>query len=117
MIDAGELYISMRKSLGSKRRKISDEQIDRITRCFGDFEELEDNSKFPHQVFGTIVEDKETYYLGWINLEDLLGMKIADETLQRYSKLDILVHCLRDRTIEESEKFETIEDFVESLRE
>jgi len=41
LIDATELYVSMRKSLGSKRRMMNDEHIGQITRCFGDFEEME----------------------------------------------------------------------------
>ena len=40
LIDATELYVGMRKSLGSKRRKLSDEHIEQITRCFGEFEPI-----------------------------------------------------------------------------
>lgn len=53
LIDASELYVPMRKSLGSKRRKISDEQIDRITRCFGDFEKLDEPLDAPEQTNGS----------------------------------------------------------------
>jgi type I restriction enzyme M protein len=41
LIDATELYVAMRKSLGSKRRVLNDEHIKQITRCFGEFEEME----------------------------------------------------------------------------
>jgi type I restriction enzyme M protein len=37
LIDARELYVKMRKSLGEKRREISPEQIEQITRLHGDF--------------------------------------------------------------------------------
>jgi len=41
LIDATELYVSMRKSLGSKRRVMNDGHIEQITRCFGEFEAME----------------------------------------------------------------------------
>ncbi len=41
LIDAGEMYGSMRKSLGSKRKIMSEDHIEQITRCFGNFEEME----------------------------------------------------------------------------
>ena len=41
LIDAGNFWQKMRKSLGSKRKEINDEQIDEITRLFGDFAEAE----------------------------------------------------------------------------
>lgn len=41
LIDASSMWQKMRKSLGSKRKEISDDQIDYITRLFGDFVEAE----------------------------------------------------------------------------
>lgn len=41
LIDAGSFWQKMRKSLGSKRKEMSDEHIDAITRLFGDFQEAE----------------------------------------------------------------------------
>ena len=41
LIDASEMYQPMRKSLGSKRRQLSDDQIKQITRAFGEFTEME----------------------------------------------------------------------------
>ncbi len=40
LIDASSFWQKMRKSLGSKRKELSAEHIDDITRLFGDFEEL-----------------------------------------------------------------------------
>ena len=37
LIDASAMWQKMRKSLGSKRKEISDDQIDYITKLFGDF--------------------------------------------------------------------------------
>ncbi|MGF6774892.1 type I restriction-modification system subunit M [Paraburkholderia sp. GAS334] len=41
LIDASSFWQKMRKSLGSKRREMSDEQIETVTRLFGDFVEAE----------------------------------------------------------------------------
>ncbi len=40
LIDATDFHVGMRKSLGSKRKQISDEQIAEITQLFGDFEDV-----------------------------------------------------------------------------
>ncbi|WP_041675361.1 type I restriction-modification system subunit M [Ramlibacter tataouinensis] len=47
LIDASGMWQKMRKSLGSKRRELSDAHIDRITRLFGNFEEARDESGKP----------------------------------------------------------------------
>ena len=41
LVDAREFFTKMRKSLGEKRKEISAEQIDEITRLYGAFEESE----------------------------------------------------------------------------
>jgi type I restriction enzyme M protein len=41
LIDAGSFWQKMRKSLGSKRKEMSDEQIATVTQLFGDFAEAE----------------------------------------------------------------------------
>jgi type I restriction enzyme M protein len=41
LIDASSFWQKMRKSLGSKRREMSDDHIDSVTRLFGDFVEAE----------------------------------------------------------------------------
>ena len=57
LIDASGLWQKMRKSLGSKRKELSDAHIERITRLFGDFVEAEEDGKpisriFDNQAFG-----------------------------------------------------------------
>ena len=42
----------MRKSLGDKRKEISAEQIDEITRLYGDFTEGERVKILPNEAFG-----------------------------------------------------------------
>lgn len=57
LIDASGYWQKMRKSLGSKRKELSDAHIDRITQLFGQFAEAEEDGKpisriFPNQAFG-----------------------------------------------------------------
>ena len=47
LIDASGMWQKMRKSLGSKRKELSDAHIDRITRLFGDFAEAQDEHGTP----------------------------------------------------------------------
>ncbi|MGE0111363.1 type I restriction-modification system subunit M [Aquabacterium sp.] len=47
LIDASSMWQKMRKSLGSKRKELSDAHIDHITRLFGRFEEASDDDGKP----------------------------------------------------------------------
>lgn len=52
LIDASDIWVSMRKSLGDKRREISNEQIDEITEIFLTFAESERSKIFESTEFG-----------------------------------------------------------------
>jgi type I restriction enzyme M protein len=52
LVDARELFIKMRKSLGEKRKELSADQIAEITRLYGAFEENERVKVFPNESFG-----------------------------------------------------------------
>ncbi len=52
LIDAREFYSKMRKSLGDKRNELSDEDIQHITRLYGDFEESKQSKIFDNEYFG-----------------------------------------------------------------
>lgn len=41
LIDASDMWQKMRKSLGSKRKELSDDHIETITKLFGEFQEVE----------------------------------------------------------------------------
>ena len=51
LIDASGMWQKMRKSLGSKRKELSDEHIAEITRLFGNFEEATDGKKPISRIF------------------------------------------------------------------
>lgn len=52
LVDARELFEKMRKSLGEKRKQISDDQIAEITRLYADFTEGDQVKIFPNEAFG-----------------------------------------------------------------
>jgi len=51
LIDASGMWQKMRKSLGSKRKELSDSHIDRITQIFGSFTEAEHDGKPISRIF------------------------------------------------------------------
>lgn len=51
LIDASGMWQKMRKSLGSKRKELSDAHIERITQLFGSFTEAEDDGKPISRIF------------------------------------------------------------------
>jgi type I restriction enzyme M protein len=63
LINAADFWVPMRKSLGSKRREISDEQISQITQIFTEFTESEVSKVF----------DSQDLVIGKLPLSDLCG--------------------------------------------
>ena len=51
LIDASGMWQKMRKSLGSKRKELSDAHIERITQLFGSFTEAEEDGKPISRIF------------------------------------------------------------------
>lgn len=52
LVDARDYWVKMRKSLGDKRKELSAEQIDEITRLYSDFTEGERVKIFTNEMFG-----------------------------------------------------------------
>jgi type I restriction enzyme M protein len=52
LVDAREYWVKMRKSLGDKRKELSPEQIEEITRLYADFVEGDKVKIFPNEAFG-----------------------------------------------------------------
>ncbi len=80
LVDARELWVKMRKSLGAKRQEISTAQIAEITRLYADFAEADGVKIFPNEAFGyqrIIVE--RPLRLRWEIMEDTLT-RLAETT-------------------------------------
>jgi len=52
LIDGSQHFAKMRKSLGSKRQYLTEEQIDELVRLYGRFEETPQSKIFPVEAFG-----------------------------------------------------------------
>ncbi len=52
LVDARDYWVKMRKSLGDKRKEISQEQIEEVTRLYADFTEGDRVKIFPNIAFG-----------------------------------------------------------------
>lgn len=52
LIDGSQHFAKMRKSLGSKRQYLTEEQIDQLVRLYGRFEETAQSKIFPVEAFG-----------------------------------------------------------------
>ena len=77
LINANGIYTKMRKSLGSKRVEISPEQIDEITRLYGDFKETDlcrifDTADFGYQ---KITVERPLRYVTEITEETVAAVK------------------------------------------
>jgi type I restriction enzyme M protein len=79
LVDARESWVKMRKSLGEKRKAISFDQIEEITRLYGAFEENERVKIFANEAFGyqriTVERPLRVRYTGEGALERLEASK------------------------------------------
>jgi len=73
LVDARSFWTKMPKSLGEKRKQISQEQIDEIVRLYGDFTEGDQVKIFPNEAFGFLrITVERPLRLRW---------EITDETI------------------------------------
>jgi type I restriction enzyme M protein len=86
LVDAREFFVKMRKSLGEKRKEISERQIEDITRLYGDFTEGEKVKIFPNEAFGFLrITVERPLRLRWEVTEDTIAAVKAMKQLQKLS--------------------------------
>ncbi|MDZ7578861.1 MAG: class I SAM-dependent DNA methyltransferase [Candidatus Nanopelagicales bacterium] len=92
LVDARDCFVKMRKSLGDKRKQISDEQVGDIVRLYGDFAEGESPTSrgypqvkiLPNHAFGFIRATVERpLRLRWEITEDGIEALLADKAMNR----------------------------------
>ena len=89
LIDAREYWVKMRKSLGEKRKAISDEQIAEITRLYADFAEGEHVKIFPNEAFGFLrITVERPLRLRWQVTDDTLSRVTATKQWQKLAPQD-----------------------------
>ncbi len=98
LIDARESWTKMRKSLGNKRKQISEDQIAELTRLYGAFEEGPRVKILPNESFGFLrITVERPLQLRWEITDDTLAAVAADKKVAKLSirDLDLLVDKLR----------------------
>jgi type I restriction enzyme M protein len=84
LVDAREFFVKMRKSLGEKRKQISDSQIDEITRLYGDFTEAEKVKIFPNEAFGFLrITVERPLRLRWEVTDETVAAVISSKPMQK----------------------------------
>ena len=84
LIDARESWTKMRRSLGNKRKQISDDQIAELTRLYGAFEEGPRVKIFPNESFGFLrITVERPLQLRWEITDDTLAAVAADRKIGR----------------------------------
>jgi len=87
LVDARESWVKMRKSLGEKRKEISDDQIADITRLYGEFADGERVKIFPNEAFGFMrITVERPLRLGWGIFDNTLQLLREDTTWSKLSK-------------------------------
>jgi type I restriction enzyme M protein len=100
LVDATAQWVKMRKSLGSKRREISPEQIAEIVRTYGDNVESETSKVFRNDDFGyTTITVERPLQLNWAFTAERLPLALAAKPL---AALGVEVRATIERLAESS---------------
>jgi type I restriction enzyme M protein len=84
LVDAREYFVKMRKSLGEKRKQVSEGQIEEITRLYGDFTEGENVKIFPNEAFGFLrITVERPLRLRWEVTDETVAAVLAAKAIQK----------------------------------
>src|SRR5690554_588906 len=97
LIDGSTYFAKMRKSLGSKRNYITDEQIDELVRLYGRYEETPQSKIFPVDAFGyRRITVERPLRLNFQASEERIAQVADERAIQKMDKEDqdkILAAC------------------------
>ena len=84
LVDARKYFEKMRKSLGAKRNRITETQIEEITRLYGDFTEGEQVKIFPNEAFGFLrITVERPLRLRWEITDETIMVALAAKAIQK----------------------------------
>jgi type I restriction enzyme M protein len=93
LIDGSKLFKPMKKSLGSKRKEVSDEQRELILKTYSDFKESEISKIFENDFFGyTKVTIEQPLKENGVILKDKKGVVKPDSSLRDNEKIPLGVN-------------------------
>jgi type I restriction enzyme M protein len=84
LLDARDYFVKMRRSLGEKRKEISDGQIEEITRLYGDSAEGAKAKIFPNEAFGFLrITVERPLRLRWEVTDETVAQVMATKAVQK----------------------------------
>lgn len=102
LVNATEFYQNMRKSLGNKRKEITDEQIQKIKEIYKNFEESENSKIFDNEDFG--------YRKITVERPLKLSFRVNEESIENIKNttqfINLAVSKKKDLEIKEKEELE-----------
>lgn len=116
LLDAREYFVKMRKSLGEKRKEISETQIEEITRLYGDFAESDKVKVFPNEAFGFLrITVEQPLQLRWEVTEETIATVIAAKAIQKLGD-DVQLAVRESLETHQGALFETERELVKHLK-
>ena len=96
LINATDFFQKMRKSLGSKRKELGDDDIERITKLYGNFEETEHCKIFDGRDFGySTITVERPLRLSFTLTEARLELLKENKALAKLPEFDAILAGLR----------------------
>jgi type I restriction enzyme M protein len=92
LIDATDQHSTMKKSLGSKRKFITDQQREALLQTYQSFEESENSKIFPNEYFGftkVTVERPQRNESGKVIMDKKKGQPKPDSSLRDYERIPL----------------------------
>jgi type I restriction enzyme M protein len=90
LVDATDQWVKMRKSLGSKRREISAEQITNIVNLYGNHEQSDASKIFRNDDFGyTTITVERPLQLTWAIMPERVELALGSKALAKLSDEDL----------------------------
>ncbi len=116
LVDAREYFEKMRKSLGEKRKQISEVQIEEITRLYGEFKEGEKVKIFPNEAFGFLrITVERPLRLRWEVTDETVAAVFAAKAIQKLQP-DIGIALRELLEDERGATFATRRDLVDTFK-
>ena len=116
LVDAREYFEKMRKSLGDKRKQISDAQISEITRLYGEFREGEKVKIFPNEAFGFLrITVERPLRLRWEVNGETIATVFAAKAIQKLEP-DVQTALRELLEDERGAEFATQRDLVDTFK-
>lgn len=116
LIDGSEAFAKMRKSLGSKRKYLTEENINELVRLYGAMEETKNSKVFPNEAFGyRRITIERPLRLNFQASEERVARLDDEKTLQKLKTDDFNQLKQAIQRIEADTLFTNRDDFTKAL--